>query len=158
MDRSDAYNSPERLRVLLIDGDKCDRALFGLAAEASTGDTWVTTVESAEEGIAYIQGEGKYGDRLLHPWPDLVVIALRLPKMPGLKFLEWKKNSAAVHIPVLVFTNFAHPRDIEAARSLADDFIEKPLGLSSFEQAVARMLEFGRERQAQSSKRGAEGI
>lgn len=153
MDGCSGYNSPEWLRVLLIDGDDCDRALFGHAVERSSVDAWVGTVRSAEEAIEYIQGEGKYGDRRLHPWPDLLVVALRLAGMSGARFLEWRRSSAARDVPAAVFTGFAHPRELEVARSLADYCVEKPLELHAFVQAVTKILEFGREKKFGQSER-----
>ncbi len=142
--KCDGYQSAEWLRLLLIEGDSNDRALFGHAVEASGLGVWLSTAPSADEAIAYLEGRERYADRELHPWPDLIVLALKLPGMSGLEFLEWKRKSAAREVPVVVFTGFAYPREIEQARSLgAERYVPKPLDFREFQRAVFQVLEFG---------------
>ena len=44
---------------------------------------------SGRDAIAYLSGEGTYGNRELHPFPSLVFLDVRLPDVTGLEVLAW---------------------------------------------------------------------
>ena len=142
--------SPGPLRVLLIDGDGSDRALFARATESSGVEVCLSTVGSGDEAVEYLGGLGRYADRSLHPMPELMVLELKLAGVSGLELLEWKRGTAVRDVPAVVFTGFAQRRDLEVARSLgAVECVRKPLDFHEFMGAVKRIVEFGfKERMA----------
>lgn len=148
---AESWGSPGWLRVLLVDGDDNDRALFGVAVERSDLDVWLSTLGDADEAVKYLHGHERYADRALHPLPELIVLGLRLPTMSGLEFLEWRRSSpVAREIPVAIFSGFPHPRDLEVARSLGAELcLAKPLAFGEFVEAVCQLLQFGLEKRRQ---------
>ncbi len=142
---ANSWATPDWLRVLLIDGDENDRALFGLAVERAGLDAWLSTLGDADEAIKYLEGRDRYAERELHPFPELLVLALKLPTMSGLEFLEWRRRSPmGREIPAAVFSGFPDPRELEVAQSLGAELcLAKPLDFSEYVEAVRRILRFG---------------
>ena len=52
----------------------------------------VGEVADGDEVIAYLWGYGEYADREKHPLPELVIMDVRMPRMTGIKVVEWLKS------------------------------------------------------------------
>jgi CheY-like chemotaxis protein len=87
---------------------------------------------NGEEAINYLGGMGPFADRRQFPLPGLVLLDLNLPRVPGMKVLEWiRRQPQFSGLPVVVYTSSDQPSDRERAEGLgASDFIVKP---TSFE-------------------------
>jgi CheY-like chemotaxis protein len=128
------------LRILHVEDNKEDLILFGRACEAAGLSTIFDTVEDGLQAVAYLRGDGEFGDRHKHPFPDLIVLDLNLPGMDGFNFLKWLKEESGFSLPILVFTisgsaedktkalaagaagYFIKPRDFETLVRLAESF------------------------------------
>ena len=75
--------------------------------------------------------------------PSLILLDINLPKMDGITTLkEIKKINP--DIPVIVFTAYGtSERAIEAMKSGAFDYMEKPFDLEEFKMAVYRAINYG---------------
>jgi CheY-like chemotaxis protein len=70
--------------------------------------------------------------------PDLIILDLNIPKVPGLAVLERCKPTA----PVVVFTSSSNPTERQRAKKLgASEFVQKPYDLDEFANVVMRMIE-----------------
>ena len=49
----------------------------------------VGRVASSREAIEYLAGAGRHADRRRHPWPDVMVLEMGLPKEGGMEILKW---------------------------------------------------------------------
>jgi CheY-like chemotaxis protein len=92
------------------------------------------TVNTAEEGIAYLQGEGRYANRAEFPLPALILLDLRLPGMDGFEFLRWiRKQPGMATIRIVVLTSSDLMRDVNLAYQLgANSFLVKPMDFERF--------------------------
>jgi CheY-like chemotaxis protein len=71
--------------------------------------------------------------------PDLIVLDLNIPKIPGTVLLErWKGNRT----PVVVLSSSMNPgaRELCLASGVRE-FVSKPVELEEFQQAVGRIIE-----------------
>jgi CheY-like chemotaxis protein len=93
------------------------------------------------EAVAYLAGQGAYGDRREHPFPSLVILDLRLPRMSGLDVLKWIRARAEFEaLVVFILTNSTQPEAMDAAiASGADSWFAKPLKLEELAD-VARLM------------------
>lgn len=86
-------------------------------------------VRDGEEAVAYLAGDGVYGDRRAHPLPVLVLLDLKLPRRSGFEVLEWiRRHPMLRRLPVVVLTSSRETEDIDRAYSLgASSYIAKPV-------------------------------
>jgi len=52
----------------------------------------IRVVVDCEEAVKYLEGQGEYGNRGLHPQPAVIFLDMRMPGMDGFAFLEWLKS------------------------------------------------------------------
>jgi CheY-like chemotaxis protein len=141
---SQKMNAAQQLKILYVDDDENDQALFRLAAEEAKLDIWLNTAMDIRQAIAHLTGEGEYANRLLFPVPDVVLLDLSLPRTSGIEFLIWCKDRAIIVPPVIVLSSSLRPSDKEQALSVgAADYLEKPLGLDRLRRTVVRIWSFG---------------
>ena len=82
------------------------------------------TARDGDAAIAYLQGSGKYADREKHPWPDVVVLDLKLPGRSGFDVLKWMQGKNP-RPRVAVFTSSVLPEDKQKAEQLGADLYEQ---------------------------------
>ena len=86
-------------------------------------------VESGEDAINYLMGTGPYSDRQKYPFPGLVLLDLKLPRIDGFEVLKWIRSQPALKdLRVVVLTSSSDIRDVNQAYKLgANSFLVKPL-------------------------------
>ena len=103
----------------------------------------VRFLSDAEQLLLYLQGTGKYGDRLKHPSPDVVLVDLELPGRTGFDVLRWlrdRKNGP--HPRVIVLSTSENLRDVnEAYRMGAASFFMKPIDPEDFRNTMSGIQE-----------------
>jgi len=140
-------NANPRLNILLVDDDRNDSALFGIAIDKSDLNIWLQTVTDGGVAMDYLEGRGDYGDRSLHPLPDLVVLDLDMRLTGGLEFLEWCRASVSFNtLPVVIFSGFAYKGAIDTALAMgAKTFISKPVEFEGWQIVVRQVWDLGME-------------
>ena len=69
--------------------------------------------------------------------PDLVILDLNLPRVPGMLFLEGFDKT----VPVVVFSSSSNPADRQRAMELgAKDYVVKPTDLTEYTQLVSQIV------------------
>jgi len=70
--------------------------------------------------------------------PDLIILDLNIPKIPGLTLLARYKPST----PVVVFSSSMNPDEVKRAMDLGvRQFVQKPLEIEEFTRAVIKIVE-----------------
>lgn len=117
-----------RLGVLLADDDGNDLFLIRRAFKSLGNSTLLTTVPDGEEAIAYLLGDGKYADRGRYPFPDVLVLDHRMPRLSGLGVLCWLRDDPRfAALPVLVFSLTLLPSEMEIITRLRAVSCAKPM-------------------------------
>ncbi len=114
--------------ILLIE-DSADDIFFMTRAFKLAGVTHPLQVaEDGEKALNYLSGAGPFANRAEFPIPSLVLLDLRLPRVPGVDVLKWMRSQPAFGcIPVIVLTSSKEDRDMQMAYSLgANSFLVKP--------------------------------
>jgi len=128
-------------QILLIDDNPADAKLFETAlTEAGTRAKlyWVAT---AEEGIEYLRGEGRFAGA----GPvGFVVCDLSLPGKSGLEFLvHVKKDPVLGPTPVVMYSSSRSPHDIRRCYELgANSYIVKPMSLQTIISTIGAMVRY----------------
>ena len=123
------------LFVLHINDSTDDQVLFQAACKKANVPFEWQVAESAERGIAYLQGLLALTDNQPVRWPDLILLDLLMPPEHGLKVLEYVRATPELRLlPVIILTGHPSSSAIENAYKLgANAFHEKPV---SFEGMV----------------------
>lgn len=119
-------NSPTK--VLLVEDDEDDLFLTRRTL-AKAGISQVFHVGDGRDAISYLSGSGTYADRAQYPFPDCVLLDLKMPDVTGYEVLEWIKTQPALHpLRVFVLTSSVELRDRETVSRLgAAGYLVKPL-------------------------------
>lgn len=114
--------------VLHIDDDENDFYLLKFAWEQAGLPQRLVGVHSGAEALAYLQRQGEFADAGTHPFPSLVLLDLRMPRMNGLEVLEWIRSQPELStLIIVVLTASAYPDDIARANRLgANAYVQKP--------------------------------
>jgi two-component system response regulator len=151
-------SSHSLLDVLLVDDDRNDLALFGMAADKADVNIWLHTVTGAEQAIEYLEGKDYYAERTMYPVPSLLLLDLLMPGMDGFEFLAWRKGSAAASaVPVIILSGLADKRRIQKALDLgAAGYLAKPAEFEGWTALARRVWDFGIEqaREARAARSG----
>lgn len=123
--------------VILLAEDNEDHALLTRRAFKQSGlVNPLFVVEDGEQAIAYLTGEGKFGNRSEYPLPTLLLLDLKMPRKNGFEVLEWLRGQpelAALRVVVLTTSDQIH--DVNRAYQLgANSFLTKPVDFRDFVQ------------------------
>lgn len=131
----------EKATVLLAEDDPDDILLTHLAFEKARLANPLQVVRDGEEAIAYLKGEGRFADRTRYPFPILLLLDLKMPKMHGFEVLEWLKRQPELHrLPVAVMTSSDDDPHIAKAYQLgADSYLIKPPDAEALLALVQRL-------------------
>jgi CheY-like chemotaxis protein len=132
-------------RILLVDDDFDEQLLSSRALRKvlSTGST-LNLANGGDEAIAYLIGEGKFGDRQHYPFPTVVITDLNMPQGDGFELLEFlKANPAWRVVPRIVFSSDNHPDNIRTAFQLgASAYHLKPAAFREIESQIAQIIAY----------------
>jgi len=139
------------LRILYVTDQPVEQALAGVAIDKCDLDIGLYNACSTQHALDWLEGVGDYSDRLLHPFPDLVMIDLGVSLGSGLDLLARMKNSSYSRVPIVVFSSPAwDPETKHALRSGADICVAKPSEFNGYPVALKSIFEFGMQKRAES--------
>ena len=127
--------------VLLVDDSDDDRLFVRRALRKSPWFVVVGELRDGEAAIAYLSGQGEYGDRDKFPYPDLILLDLKLPKKTGHEVLEWVQAQRIGNLRVVVLSGSFLPEDITRSRELGVDAYFKKEALAEDQQAMITGME-----------------
>lgn len=128
--------------LLLADDDPDDRLLVRDALEEGRLTVDLRLVEDGEELMDYLHRRGRYTEPSNSPYPDLILLDLKMPGKSGHQALEEIKATPELRcIPIVVLTTSKAEEDIVRAYDLgANSFMVKP---SSFGALIEAMKTLG---------------
>src|SRR6266576_4476924 len=116
------------LTILYAEDEENDVLFLKRAFKLVGSPHTLKAVPDGEQALEYLAGEGIFSDRTRHPFPDLILLDINMPRKSGLEVLKWVRNQSRYKLfPVLILTSSSRPEDMEKARQLgADDYLIKP--------------------------------
>lgn len=118
------------MKTILLAEDFADDAdLLKLALKEGGIHNHVVTVGNGEDVIAYLKGEGQFGDRASFPFPNALFLDLKMPRISGLQVLERIRDQPQYKsLLVVVLSGLAELKDVQAAyQTGAHTFLRKPV-------------------------------
>jgi len=124
--------------ILLVEDDENDAMLLRMAFERNGIVNPVQWVKDGLEAVAYLNGEGVYADRAKYPFPEVLLVDLKMPRMTGLELLAWINEHPEFRvIPTIVMTSSRQELDIESAYKLgANTYLTKPIAFDDLAKMV----------------------
>ena len=140
----------EQFTILLVEDDENDLLLIQRAFKKHFVESSLFTTRNGHEAIEYLSGHDGFKDRLKHPFPDVVITDLKMPKMSGFELLAWIEDHQEFRvIPTIVMSASSEERDVARAYDLgANTYMVKP---SDFD-TLAEMVKLIRDYWAMSIK------
>ncbi|HEY3757736.1 MAG TPA: response regulator [Opitutaceae bacterium] len=119
-----------KLTILVAEDDRDDFFfLHRMLNKANVGT--VHHVENGQQAIDYLAGNGCYRDRAHHPFPDVLLLDLKLPIRSGQQVLEWLGLHRLIPRPAIYVLSgsSSETEQRRAEKAGAIGFFLKPLSL-----------------------------
>jgi CheY-like chemotaxis protein len=131
--------------VLLAEDDPDDVFLIRRALRENQTPNPLQVVPNGEEAIAYLEGTGKYADRVAHPLPSLFLLDLKMPLKDGLAVLRWlgEHREISSKLPVVVLSSSELPEETQMACAMdIQACIVKPLSFAELRERLRILKEY----------------
>lgn len=127
--------------ILLVEDNPDDEALTLRAFKKNNILNQVDVVRDGAEALDYLFAEGAFESRRNSPFPDLILLDLKLPKVDGLEVLRRIRAEERTRLqPVVILTTSNEDRDVIASYRLgANSYIRKPVDFDQFIEAVRQL-------------------
>ncbi len=130
-----------QVNILHVEDDPNDALLFQHACRKAGIGFELQSVNDGDQAIAYLRGLDNFSDRQKYPFPQLILLDLKMPRLSGFDVLAWLRNEGAFKgVPVIILTSSNHETDIKRAYDLgANSYLVKPVGFDALVE-VARTI------------------
>jgi two-component system response regulator len=101
----------------------------------------VVVVNDGQEAFDYLHGTGAWEGRDCVAMPNLILLDLNLPKVPGLQVLRRIRADAETKLlPVVILTTSSEDSDLVSSYDLgANSYVRKPVDFEQFVEAVHQL-------------------
>jgi len=132
--------------ILVVDDSANDTFLLEQAFKKAAAPSRLHAAQDGIEARAYLKGEGEFSDRAVHPFPDIVLLDLNMPRMNGFEFLEWLRDDPECEcLVVYVLSASARDGDVQRAYELgANSYVVKPSRMDELVSFVAALHQWHR--------------
>jgi CheY-like chemotaxis protein len=130
------------ITVLLAEDDENDVILARRAFERLEYVARLHVLSNSEQIIPYLRGEDQFANRQQHPFPDILLLDQRMPRISGLDILFWLRTEPRFeHLPVVVLSSAFSPTETDIANRLHGACTMKTVLLHDFPQAIRAGIE-----------------
>jgi CheY-like chemotaxis protein len=130
--------------ILLVEDDPNDALLLERAFRKAGLPYPLNIVSDGDQAVDFLQGIGKYKDRVKYPLPNLMLLDLKLPRRSGHEVLKWLRGRPGLRrLPVIVLTSSSEQRDIVSAYDEGtNSYLVKPLNAELLSQMVSQLEKY----------------
>ncbi|HXC33661.1 MAG TPA: response regulator [Verrucomicrobiae bacterium] len=128
----------EGAEILLVEDNASDLELTLHALKHNSLIQFVHVARDGEEALNFLFCREKFQGRAGRPFPQLILLDLKLPKVDGLGVLRTlKEDSRTRSIPIIVLSSSGEDRDLLATYELGvNSYIQKPVDFDRFRETV----------------------
>ena len=115
--------------LLVVEDDPDQQELMQLTLQHIGVNEPICCVDGGKDAIAYLQGEGRYADRVRFPYPTLIITDLQMSAGDGYALLFHLQNHPnKQYFPIVVFSSLDDEEHIAQAKQFgASTYIVKPI-------------------------------
>jgi len=119
---------PNRPRLLVAEDDENDIALLNLALQRAGVRAHVRFVRDGQEALDYLEGVPPFSNRDHYPFPTLLLLDLKMPRLNGFDVLRWLRQHPELNrLTVIILSASDLPSDVNLAYDLgANSYALKP--------------------------------
>jgi CheY-like chemotaxis protein len=127
--------------ILIAEDDGNDVLLLRRAFERARSLVALQFVDNGEDALAYLSGDYPYSNRNIFPFPELLLLDLKMPRIDGFELLEAARAHPFMkRLPIIILSASDRPRDIALAMELgANSVLRKPATLTGLCDLVRSM-------------------
>jgi CheY-like chemotaxis protein len=127
--------------VLLVDDSVHDRLFMRLALSKNPRFNVVGELCDGEEAVSYLSGRGEFSDREKFPFPDVLLLDLKMPRKTGHEVLEWMRTQPFKELRVVVVSGSFLSADVARSRELGAHAYFKKDALAEEQEAMIAEIE-----------------
>jgi CheY-like chemotaxis protein len=134
----------QALPILLAEDSEDDIFLMERAFKKAKLSNPLHVVSDGEQALAYLKGEGVYSDREKYPFPALLLLDIKMPRMNGLELLQAIRNDPQLRRLVVIFLTASNlDQDVNRAFDLqANSYLVKPADTDGMVDTLDRMKDY----------------
>jgi CheY-like chemotaxis protein len=127
--------------ILVAEDNPTDVFILKRAFLKAGIDPHMFFVRDGQEAVDYLEGENDFSDRKAHPFPELMLLDLKMPKLDGFDVLKWvRKQPGLGRLLIIVLTSSNQAKDVNRAYDLgANSYLVKPSRLDDFIEVVEKL-------------------
>ena len=131
----------EPFTILLVEDNPAHAELVARSFEGHQIANRIYHVSDGEAALNYLFRQGEYSDPAKYPWPNLILLDIRLPKASGLEILKQiKRDGKLQFIPVVILTTSAAEQDVAGAyQEHANSYLVKPADYAEFSKLMEEL-------------------
>lgn len=116
-----------QINLLVAEDDANDRLLLQRAFRVAGTRADIIFVKDGEEAVEYLKGAAGFADRTRFPFPHLMLLDIKMPKLDGFGVLQWLRAQPGFgRLPVIVFSSSDREDDIARAHDMgANSYLVK---------------------------------
>ena len=130
--------------ILIAEDSEDDVLLLKHAFKKAGSGASLYFVPDGEAALSYLKGEGAFSDRRTFPFPALLLLDLKMPKLDGFEVLAGIRAQPALsRLTVVIFTSSNETRDLNRALELGvNSYLVKPARSEDLTALVRRIEEY----------------
>jgi CheY-like chemotaxis protein len=132
------------LPILVAEDNEDDAFLLRRAFGKAQFSNPLHLVPDGVEAMAYLKGTGQYADRAKFPFPALVLLDIKMPRMNGLETLAAiRKDPELKRLVVIFLSSSDQEQDINEAFDLrANSYLVKPNSAERMINILQKLREY----------------
>jgi CheY-like chemotaxis protein len=132
-----------KLLILIAEDDPDDAFLIQHTLKKAELPNPTHIARDGADAIAYLKGEELYGDRQKFPFPRMLLLDLKMPRMSGLDVLRWvRAHPDCAVIPTIILSSSNDPEDVQEAYRLGANAYLVKRGLDGLENLMVCLHAF----------------
>jgi CheY-like chemotaxis protein len=127
--------------VLSADDNEDDNLLLSAACMRCRVSFQLQIVNDGQEVLEYLSGIDRFADRNRFPFPDILLLDLKMPCKGGIEVLDWRRRQPQfIDLPVAVLSSSQNSADLEKAyQKGATWYLAKPVDFDELKQLVEKL-------------------
>ncbi len=130
--------------ILLVEDNTMDVELILDAFREARLSNRIQVASGGKVALDYVFGRGKYCDRKEYPFPDIVLLDLKMPGIDGHEVLRQIKSTEKLkRVPVIILTSSSDEGDRALSYDNgANSYLVKPVSFDEFLLVVKKVSDY----------------